>query len=371
MKKPTKVLYVVSTLKRTGPINLLFDIIKGLDKERFSPSVLTLSPEGQDSKENDFLELGVKVHKVNRSRIGMALWGKSAFRKIVDEINPDVIHGHCLRPDYYVSRCGNGRKTFTTIHNYPHLDYPYLHGRVIGGVMAKVQLDCIRALQFPIACSKAISDELRSKFDIDSKYIANGVDTDRFHPVDSSTRECLRIKFGIPQNARVLISVGWLSERKNPITLIKAFRKAVFDQPTRLIMIGKGDLEAQCIELKDESISTIRYVENLEDYLACADYYISASRAEGMPCSVLQGMACGLPALLSDIPPHREILENSPLAGLLFPGDGEDGLVELFNNLNALGKQVAGNEARRTVETGFSNAIMVKDYQDWYTASLA
>ena len=366
MKHPIEILYVVSTLKKTGPINLLYDIVKNIDNTRFKVSVLTLSPEESPSKEQDFVDIGVKVHKLNLSRIALALWGNRQFLKMIKQIDPDILHGHGLRPDYYISKLVN-QNTYTTIHNYPHMDYPYSHGEILGRIMAKVQLDCIRATKHPIACSKAISDELKSRFGINSCFIRNGVDIEEYRTVDSSQKMELRKKYNIPQDVKVFISVGWLSERKNPLPLIQMFRKAKFGNSFQLIIIGKGDLLDQCIQLKTESIHLLGYVENLNDYLNLADYYISASKAEGMPCSVLQAMACGLPVLLSDIPPHREIWDLNPQVGVLFDAENSEDLLKAYNGIQSINQLVAGQAARKTVEAHFSTQHMTKMYENMYS----
>ena len=45
-----KILYIVSTLERCGPTNQLSYIIKYLDKSKFEPMVLTLSPEPKEDR---------------------------------------------------------------------------------------------------------------------------------------------------------------------------------------------------------------------------------------------------------------------------------------------------------------------------------
>lgn len=49
------------------------------------------------------------------------------------------------------------------------------------------------------------------------------------------------------------------------------------------------------------------FVDNVVPWLQASDLFVSASASEGMPLAVLEALSCGLPALLSDIPPHREI----------------------------------------------------------------
>ncbi len=65
-----KILYLVSTLQKVGPVNQLSYIIKYLDKTKFEPIILTLSPEPQKSMKEYFLnELDIRVETIGLSKI--------------------------------------------------------------------------------------------------------------------------------------------------------------------------------------------------------------------------------------------------------------------------------------------------------------
>lgn len=73
----TKILYIVSTLKSTGPTNQLYNIVRYGDNQNYSYTILTLSPEPNDSKIDDFKKLGVRVDTLNLSRVKGVIKGKS------------------------------------------------------------------------------------------------------------------------------------------------------------------------------------------------------------------------------------------------------------------------------------------------------
>ena len=73
-----QVLYMVSTLKKSGPTNQLSYIIKYIDRSRFNPIVLTLSNEGHDSAISHFVDkLGVRVDTLGLSRLNGIIKAKS------------------------------------------------------------------------------------------------------------------------------------------------------------------------------------------------------------------------------------------------------------------------------------------------------
>lgn len=75
-----------------------------------------------------------------------------------------------------------------------------------------------------------------------------------------------------------------------------------------------------------------RFKENVEDYLRQSDIYISASRTEGLPLSVLEAMACGLPVIATDAGGTRDIVKDG-INGFIVNVDDEDGIKEALLKL--------------------------------------
>src|SRR5690606_9558118 len=98
------ILYIVSTLKRSGPTNQLFNIIIYLDRSVFEPVLITLSPEPEDSRWQDYQSLGVQMHSLNLSRLGGLFFAKSNLEKLIKKIQPDLIHTQGIRADFLISK---------------------------------------------------------------------------------------------------------------------------------------------------------------------------------------------------------------------------------------------------------------------------
>lgn len=324
--KKQRVLFVASTLQSSGPINIVYNIVKNLDRRQFEPFILTLSPEStsHSSSRERFEKLGTKLYSLSLSRFGHMLSGKSAFREMVRQLAPDVVHTHGIRADVAVSqleRDGEAPLRVSTVHNYPYQDYPLTYGKPLGLWMATMHIKALHKLDARVACSRAVSDMLK-KHGLRLLTIQNGVDTEKFSALNQPDKHELRIALDLPIKKVVYISVGHLSKRKDPEAIINAFSKSRARESGCLLFLGDGELRSSCEKLMGEQgkgdIRFLGTVNNVADYLRAVDYFISASKAEGLPNSVLEALACGLPVLLSDISAHKEVLNFDPKAGALF-----------------------------------------------------
>ena len=133
-----------------------------------------------------------------------------------------------------------------------------------------------------------------------------------------------------------------------------------------MLVLGDGPLRGVCEDYaKDlQNVSFLGNRPNVWEYLRLADYFVSSSKAEGMPNAVLEALASGLPVLLSDIPSHQEILSLSPKAGRLFDLDDSTSFMQAIDDLvNTPGLDT---NARTLVEKYFSAEIMSAHYQRLY-----
>ncbi len=142
-------------------------------------------------------------------------------------------------------------------------------------------------------------------------YIPNGVDTEVFKP--SNNKKKIRKSYGIPENDIIILSLGRLTEAKQPKKLIEVFNLIEKkNENVTLVIAGSGELLEETKKfVKEENISKIiflGYVDHdiaVPELFACSDYYIMSSRYEGQPLSLLEAISSGLPCIVSDIPNLR------------------------------------------------------------------
>lgn len=318
-----RVIYLVSTLRRAGPTSQLLNILAGLDRARIRPVVVTLSPEPADSMIRHFEASGTPVRTLGLSRLRALVrrrWRSdilgAAAATAEDRV---VVHSQGVRADVVSARWLGGLARVATARNYPFDDYPLKFGRLPGLWLAHSHIRAFRRLPQVVACSATLAARLRAH-GIEADVILNGVDTARFRPASAQERAQLRAGLGLPAAASVGVSVGALSARKDPLAIVRAFRAVAGDQSV-LVFLGDGPLREACRSAAsgDERVRFAGEVADVAGYLRAADYLVSASHSEGLPNAVLEALACGLRVVVTDIGPHRELLELVPGSGESFP----------------------------------------------------
>ena len=119
--------------------------------------------------------------------------------------------------------------------------------------------------------------------------------------------------------------------------LAKAFVRAARERPDlRLILLGGGSQSGllRCIFEEGGVIDRVQFAgqvsnADLPRYHRSADLYVSASHSDGSSISLLETMACGTPAIVSDIPGNREWVEAG-VNGWLFRDGDDSSLCELI-----------------------------------------
>jgi glycosyltransferase involved in cell wall biosynthesis len=133
--------------------------------------------------------------------------------------------------------------------------------------------------------------------------------------------------FGLEEQRPLVLYVGRVVELKNIMGLVDALARVTREGDAVAALCGTGELlepaRRRVAELGLEGrIALPGFVSEITRSLKRAALFVSLSRYEGMPNSVMEAMAAGCPIVASDIPAHREILDDS--MALFVPLDSVD-----------------------------------------------
>lgn len=160
--------------------------------------------------------------------------------------------------------------------------------------------------------------------------VGNGVDTERFRP---RPRAEARAALCIPMDAKVLITVGGLVERKGFHRVIACLPPLFQTFPTLqyLIVGGPGPEGDFSPVLRDQVhrlglSDRVRFLgalgpDGVCDALCAADLFVLATRNEGWANVLLEAMACGLPVIATDVGGNAEVVCHERLGTIIPFGD--------------------------------------------------
>jgi glycosyltransferase involved in cell wall biosynthesis len=359
-KKKFNILHVVSRLPVGGVENMLFKVVEGYSEEKFNPIVCCIKEGGAIAEK--LRESGYKVILLNRMRgHGFDL---GAVREIVRVIKKEEIH--ILRThQYHASLYGRIAGVIAGVpvivpsfHSfYRSPKNPKLHRRLFNHFLSCFS-DRLVAVSNTVASDMVRFDWVNPK---KIEIINNGIPIDRFD-IDISKEEA-RERLNIPSYPVVIGTVGRLKEEKGHRFLVEA---ASHLKGVLVAIAGDGQMRDELKRLSKRLRTDCIFMgelapEEIPIFLKTLDIFCFPSLWEGFSTALIEAMASGLPVIASDIPSHREVLDNS---GILVPLKDADKIALAIKTLidNPLKCTVLGKEAKKRARL-FSIDRTIKAYE--------
>lgn len=355
-----KIVFLVEQLINSGPENVVFNICNCIDRVKYTPILFSLREEaGRNSIEAKFNAIKIEIIHFGFSTIDLELKTKKTAAVIGNkfkEIGGEVLHVHCYHPQL-IAQYLKGIHTVVTLHNISGEDLLLKKGKLLGSYM-KWRFDhAIPHIEKVVS----ISDYMTQYYNDLCKGIIkvpNGVQYRKDDRFDSMN---FKASIGLDPNKEIILVTGTISERKNVGYLVSELKESKKDFVC--IILGEGDKADECkqIAASDSRFRFEGFKNNVKDYLYIADLYISASKSEGLPMSVLEALNMGVPCLLSAIPPHIEIQNNMNVNGVKCFELEKGALLELLEKGN--GHNTNNIEIAKKAISLYSAEAMTKGYE--------
>jgi glycosyltransferase involved in cell wall biosynthesis len=293
-----------------------------------------------------------------------SLGGVIALRKLLRELEPDILHNVALKPVLLGSIAALGLDRIATVNSVTGLGTLFIGEARVSGLKRKA----VRyGLQFLLKRPRTTT--IVQNPDDRAFVLALGVPAAQLVLIPGSGVDTkLLTPLPEPPSPITVAYVGRMLADKGVPTLIEAFAQATASGVAfRLVLAGDCDPEnpgslapEQLREFASAfGIQWLGHVADIREVWAQAHFAVLASRREGLPKSLLEAAACGRAMVATDVPGCREIAIDGETA-LTVPVDDVPALAEAMARLagDAALREKFGARARVLVEEKFSAAAI-------------
>ena len=365
--QPTRVIFCITELDPGGAERALTQLVVGLDRNEWHPSVVCLGPRGYFA---DVIErAGIAVTCLNAQgilSIPYVLW------RLIQEFRtqkPAIVqtflfHANILgRIAAWLSQVPivvSGIRVAERRNRW--------HGWIDRWTNALVTTN--------VCVSEGVANFAKLEMRLSPKkliVIPNSVDFERYahaQPIDLKT-------FGLPENALVFLSIGRLEYQKGFDVLLRAIERLLpLPHDVHFVFIGDGPDRHSLQEQSSRSglTSHVHFLGRREDVpqlLAASMALILPSRWEGMPNVVLEAMAAGLPIVATEVEGIAELVRDG-INGIVVPPDSPEPLAAAIRRLVDQPEFVtkAGTTSQDIAEKEFTEENSLRRYSNLYRSLL-
>lgn len=352
----TRVAHVVWALEVGGMEKLLVEFARHADRGRFALHFITLHHRGVLAA--DIEACGWSVHAMNKA---------SGFRPLaalnlaahLRRLRIDVLHTHNMGSLIYGVPAARlaGVRTLVHSRHEQNLNWGARHKRMLRVLSRQMDwLVCVSADSAALSLESGVSP---SKI----RTILNGVDLSMF-------------EYSGPRHGGPFVIVSRLRREKDIPTLLRAVARVVAQDPTfRLEIAGDGyeqdALESLSAELGlTEHVRFLGLVRDVPSVLRRASGFVLSSTSEGIPVTLLEAMARGLPIVATAVGGIPEVVVPGETGRLVPPSNPEtlaEALLSVWRDPSQ--GEAMGRAGRARVEEHFDIGRMVREYESLYCAS--
>lgn len=326
---PLRILFVFGCpLKKGGTENVMINIVKNIDRDRFHIDFLIFDKTPDQSDDKKYLEsLGCSFYQITARGVDRKLHNRELDEFFRDH-EYDIVHTHmdAIGEEALKAAKKHGIKALIAhSHNTDQLDNPkglkdHLHKCYL--IYEKHLLR--RYAEYFVACSPEAGKWLfGDKICNSEKYLLlkNSIDSSAYS-FDEETRNEVRKELGL-EGRKVIIHVGQFRTQKNHGKVIEVFNELhKRDDSFALVLVGTGE-EQDNIKSKVEALGLkedVLFLGNRNDIpelLQAADVFLFPSLYEGLSVALLEAQASDLICIVSDtVSPASFVTEKTVSLGL-------------------------------------------------------
>jgi len=300
METPIRVLHVVVNMNRGGAETLIMNLYRNIDRSKVQFDFLTCK-EGVFDKE--IQEMGGKIHRIPYiTDVGHFRYIKALNEFFFTHNEYKIVHSHMDKMSGLVLRAAKKARIPVRIS---HSHNTSSEGSIAAKIYKNYAAIYIKTSATNlIACSKAAAEWLFNNKSNEVKILNNGIDYDKFS-FKPQIRNDIRKTLKIDDKTLVLGHIGRFCEPKNHDFIIEIFKELNRKRSNSiLILVGDGPLKPKIEKkvneygLKDK-VKFLGIRNDVEQVIQAFDLFVFPSFHEGLPLTLIEAQAAGLPCLIS------------------------------------------------------------------------
>lgn len=355
-----------------GSERLVHNLVLKLDRNVFNPSIAWFYG---DKILKEFQDLDIPLYHVPKMK-RLDLGTMNEIEKIIRDNNIHIVNAHHFMSmvyAFYGCKIKNHTKLIYTEHSEWEIDKISWKWKVAGSYL-------LNRADAAVGVNTAVSKQIKKKFKIgEAKNITiqNGVDLEKFSCYRS--KAAFKKKLNIAKDEKVIGIVANLKKIKNHVFVLRAFNELVHDlNKVKLLLVGQGfegDTENTEKVLREfvvenhisKNVLFLGYRSDIPELLSIMDIFCLTSYKEGLPISLIEAMAAGLPVVGTNVEGIRDVIIPNT-NGFLVQIDDVKGLTNSLYTLiqNDPLRQKFGQQSRISARKSYSLAGCVKNYQDLF-----
>ena len=311
-----RVLYLLNHAGKAGTERYVETLVKYLSGDKITP--FFAYNEGGLLVER--LEaMGVPTRQLTMSS-RFDLQAAKALAELCEEWDIDLIHCHYLREHYTALLAKSYNKKLRVVYTNHFVIPNNFITRLSNRLLDK------RQDQMIAVCNKGREQLIRNGWSGERiQVVFNGVDLDAWAGEGST----LRADLGIPEDRFVMLCASRFAHDKGHAYLIRSLKEltTLTDKPFTMVLAGDGELlepsKALCRELglTEEQVKFIGFQKDMKNLFKGADLYVNPSQHEALSFLIIEAMAAGLPAAITDMGGNSDILTGPDQGGELLVYD--------------------------------------------------
>ena len=362
--RPRKIFVVTAGLRGGGAEAMLARLATARPSIADEITVVSLIPA--EAHVARLVAGGVEVLQLRFDKAGGIVTGLFRLARLIAERRPQIVQGWMYHGDLaaLVALALSGRRRDT--HLVWGIRCSAMDWRSYGPGLALVVKACALLSRWPDMVTANSAAGLKSHMALGyhprrAQVVANGIDLDEFRP-DTVARAAVRSEFAIPEDAIVLAHVARVDAMKDHGSFLAA-------------MAMLPDVSALLVGAGAENLAPARNLFRLgrrcdvARLFAAADFVVSSSRfGEGFSNVLAEGMACGLPAVATDVGDAKLIIGDT---GLVVPPENPDALAAAIRQLageSATARAERGSRARARIAENFTLEHAIRRYVELYAS---